>query len=115
MRLNWNRIFAVLLVVVLVGCGDGAEDAQEVVVASAKELKGIKAQKITWKKDSALQTAFPTAEVSIINKDNVGLSLSDPKVAVNAILKAQSHLKDFKKALELGDGTESVEKKAHSK
>ena len=30
-----------------------AEDAKEVVVSSAKELKGIKAKKITWKKDGA--------------------------------------------------------------
>ena len=28
-----------------------AEDAKEVVIASAKELKGIKAKKIIWKKD----------------------------------------------------------------
>ena len=47
-----QRLFAVLLVVSLVGsvC---AEDAKEVVIASAKELKGIKAKKITWKKDGA--------------------------------------------------------------
>ena len=52
MRLNWNRIFAVLLVVAFVGLVR-AEDAKEVVVSSAKELKGIKAKKITWKKDGA--------------------------------------------------------------
>ena len=52
MRLNWNSIFAVLLVVAFVGLVR-AEDAKEVVVSSAKELKGIKAKKITWKKDGA--------------------------------------------------------------
>ena len=52
MILNWDRIFAALLMVVLVGLVR-AEDAKEVVVASAEELKGIKAKKITWKKDGA--------------------------------------------------------------
>ena len=65
MRLNWDRAFAVFLVVVLVGCGKdesrklevdvqpsvAVETAKELVVSSAKELKGIKAKKITWKKD----------------------------------------------------------------
>ena len=50
MRLNWNSIFAVLLVVAFVGLVR-AGDAKELVVSSAKELKGIKAKKITWKKD----------------------------------------------------------------
>ena len=49
-----KRLLVVFLVmfVVLVGLVR-AEDAKEVVVASAKELKGIKAKKITWKKDGA--------------------------------------------------------------
>ena len=45
-----QRLLAVLLVVALVG-SVYAGDAKEVVVSSAKELKGIKAKKITWKKD----------------------------------------------------------------
>jgi len=47
-----QRFITVLLMVVLVGsvC---AEDVKEVVVASAQELKGIKAKKITWQKDGA--------------------------------------------------------------
>ena len=45
-------IFFLVMFVVLVG-SVRAEDAKEVVVASAKELKGIKAKKITWKKDGA--------------------------------------------------------------
>ena len=52
MRLNWDRIFVALLMVVLVGLVR-AGDAKELVVSSAKELKGIKAKKITWKKDGA--------------------------------------------------------------
>ena len=46
-----QRLFAVLLIVVFAG-SVRAEDAKEVVV-SAKELKGIKAKKVTWKKDGA--------------------------------------------------------------
>ena len=50
MVLNKSRILAVLLMVVLVGLVY-AEVAKEVVVSSAKELKGIKAKKIIWQKD----------------------------------------------------------------
>ena len=54
MNIMVQRFVVVLLVmfVVLVGLVR-AEDAKEVVVASAKELKGIKAKKIIWKKDGA--------------------------------------------------------------
>jgi len=45
-------IFFLVMFVVLVG-SVRAEDAKEVVVASAKELKGIKATTIIWKKDGA--------------------------------------------------------------
>ena len=53
-----QRLFAVLLVVSLVGsvC---AEDAKEVVIASAEELKGIEAKKIIWKKDDAKMVLIP--------------------------------------------------------
>ena len=53
-----QRLVVALLVVALVGsvC---AEDAKEVVVASAKELKGIKAKKITWQKDGAKMVRIP--------------------------------------------------------
>ena len=37
-----------------------AEDAKEVVVSSAEELKGIKAKKITWKKDDAKMMLIPS-------------------------------------------------------
>lgn len=50
-------------------------------------------------KSGALQSVFPEAEVSMIGEDSVGLSLRDQKVAVDAILKAQSqYIEDFKKA-----------------
>ena len=52
-----QRIFAVLLVA-LVGLVR-AEDAKEVVVASAKELKGIKAKTIIWKNDGAKMVLIP--------------------------------------------------------
>ena len=54
-----QRFIAVLLMVALVGLVR-AEDVKEVVVASAKGLKGIKAKKITWKKDSAKMVKIPT-------------------------------------------------------
>ena len=50
MVLNKGRVFAVLLMVIVAGSVRVA-DAKEVVVSSAEELKGIKAKKITWKKD----------------------------------------------------------------
>ena len=52
MNIMVQRSVVVLLVmfVVLVGLVR-AEDAKEVVVGSAKELKGITAKKITWEKD----------------------------------------------------------------
>ena len=53
-----------------------AEDAKEVVVTSAKELKGIKAKKITWKKDgSKMVLVKPYAPVQYEEKatfDRVG-------------------------------------------
>ena len=54
-----QKFIAVLLMVVLVGLVR-AEDAKEVVVSSAKELKGIKAKKITWKKDGAKMVRIPS-------------------------------------------------------
>ena len=53
-----QRLFAVLLIVVFAG-SVRVEDAKEVVVASAKELKGISAKKITWKKDGAKMVRIP--------------------------------------------------------
>ena len=47
-----QRFITVLLMVVLVGLVR-AGDAKELVVSRAKGLKGIKAKKITWKKDGA--------------------------------------------------------------
>ena len=50
-----------LLVVALVGLVR-AEDAEEVVVASAEELKDIKAKKIIWQKDRAKMVRIPYKE-----------------------------------------------------
>ena len=50
-----------LLLVMVVSAGFvRAEDAKEVVVSSAEELKGIKAKKITWKKDGAKMALIPS-------------------------------------------------------
>ncbi len=54
-----QRLVIWLLMVALVGLVR-AEDAKEVVVSSAKELKGIKAKKITWKKDGAKMVRIPS-------------------------------------------------------
>ena len=48
-----KRLVIVLLMMIVWAGLVRAEDAKELVVASAKELKGIKAKKITWKKDGA--------------------------------------------------------------
>jgi len=58
MVLNKSRIFAMLLMVIMAVLVR-AEDAKEVVIASAEELKGIKAKKITWKKDGAKMVRVP--------------------------------------------------------
>ena len=60
-----QRLVVALLVVALVGLVR-AEDAKEVVVASAEELKGIKAKKIIWKKDGAKMVRIPFAVFDII-------------------------------------------------
>ena len=49
-------LFLMVIVAVLVR----AENAREVVVTSAKELKGLKTKKITWKKDSAEMVLIPS-------------------------------------------------------
>ena len=61
MNIMVQRFVVVLLVmfVVLVGLVR-AEDAKEVVVGSAKELKGITAKKITWEKDGAQMALIPS-------------------------------------------------------
>ena len=56
-----QRFITVLLMVALVG-SVGAEDAKEVVVANAKELKGIKATTIIWKKDGAKMVLISSTE-----------------------------------------------------
>ena len=53
-----RELASLLILVVWVGLVQ-AEDAREVVVESAKELKGINAKKITWKKDGAKMILVP--------------------------------------------------------
>ena len=62
---NKSKILAVLLMIVVavLVC---AEDAKEMVVASAEELKGIKAKKIIWKKDGAKMGRIPFAAFDIV-------------------------------------------------
>ena len=53
-----------------------AEDANEVVVASAKELKGIKAKKIIWKKDGAKMVLIPAGSFEMGDyHDNTSIAL----------------------------------------
>ena len=54
-----QRLVILLLVMVALVGSVRAEDAKEVVIASAEELKGIKAKKITWKKDGAKMVLIP--------------------------------------------------------
>ena len=49
-----------MLLMVIMTSSVRAEDAKEVVIASAQELKGIKAEKITWKKDGAKMVLIPS-------------------------------------------------------
>ena len=54
-----QRFIVVLLIMVVFAGSVCAEDAKEVVVSSAEELKGIKAKKIIWKKDGAKMVRIP--------------------------------------------------------
>ena len=59
MMVQRSVILLLVMVVAFVGSAR-VEDAKEVVIASAKELKGIKAKKITWKKDGAKMVRIPS-------------------------------------------------------
>ena len=54
-----QRLVILLLVMVALVGSVRAEDAKEVVIASAEELKGIEAKKIIWKKDDAKMVLIP--------------------------------------------------------
>ena len=73
-----QRFIAMLLMVVLVGLVR-AEDAKEVVVSSAKELEGIKAKKITWKKDGAKMVRIPTIAPNSIYMDTTEVTVGQFK------------------------------------
>ena len=67
-----------------------AEDAKEVVVSSAKELKGIKAKKITWKKDGAKMVRIPTIAPNSIYMDTTEVTVGQFK----KFLKSTDHTFD---------------------
>ena len=89
-----QRFIAVLLMVTLVGLVR-AEDVKEVVVASAKGLKGIKAKKITWKKDGAKMVWIPM----ITSYTEVG----DPVYQVFYMDTTEVTVGQFKKFLKSSD------------
>ena len=55
-----RRLVVVMLMTIVLVDVVRAKDVKEVVVSSVKELKGIKAKKITWKKDGAKMVRIPT-------------------------------------------------------
>ena len=73
-----QRFITVWLMVVLVGLVR-AEDAKEVVVSNAEELKGIKAKKITWKKDGAKMVRIPTIAPNSIYMDTTEVTVGQFK------------------------------------
>ena len=54
-----RRLVVVMLMTIVLVDVVRAEDVKEVVVKSAKELKSIKAKKITWKRDGAKMVRIP--------------------------------------------------------
>jgi len=54
MRLNWDGIFAVLLMLFLVGC-----DGDEPDISSVEDLKDTDAKSIIWEKDGAKMVLIP--------------------------------------------------------
>ena len=54
MRLNWDGIFAVLLMLFLVGC-----DGDEPDISSVEDLKDTDANSIIWEKDGAKMVLIP--------------------------------------------------------
>jgi len=81
-----QRLLAVLLMVALVG-SVYAGDAKEVVVSNAEELKGIKAKKITWKKDGAKMVRIPTIAPNSIYMDTTEVTVGQFK----KFLKSTDH------------------------
>ena len=84
-----QRLLAVLLMVALVG-SVYAGDAKEVVVSNAEELKGIKAKKITWKKDGAKMVRIPTIAPNSIYMDTTEVTVGQFK----KFLKSTDHTFD---------------------
>ena len=61
-----QRLVILLLVMVALVGSVRAEDVKEVVVASVEGLKGIKAKKITWKKDGAKMVRIPYEKFEVV-------------------------------------------------
>ena len=56
-----------LILLILLPISVYADDKKEVVVGSAEELKGINAQKITWKKDDSEMALIPAGSFEMSN------------------------------------------------
>ena len=61
-----------------------AEDAKEVIIGNARELKGIKAKKITWKKDRAKMVLIPAGSFGMGTNDGSDNEKPVHTVCVNA-------------------------------
>jgi len=61
-----QRLVILLLVMVALVGSVRAEDVKEVVVASVEGLKGIKAKKITWKKDGPKMVRIPYEKFEVV-------------------------------------------------
>ena len=61
-----QRLVILLLVMVALVGSVRAEDVKEAVVASVEGLKGIKAKKITWKKDGAKMVRIPYEKFEVV-------------------------------------------------
>ena len=81
MRLNWNSIFAVLLLVLMVvffGCG---EDEPE--ISSVEDLKDTDAKNIIWKKDGAKMVLIPAGTFEMGDYFNEGKVKNDNEIPVH--------------------------------
>ena len=73
MRLNWDGIFAVLLMLFLVGC-----DGDEPDISSVEDLKDTDAKSIIWEKDGAEMVLIPAGSFEMGDHFNEGLARERP-------------------------------------
>ncbi|HIO06339.1 TPA: hypothetical protein EYN09_05350 [Candidatus Poribacteria bacterium] len=87
-----KRSVVILMVMMVISVGLlFAEDTKEVVVKKAKELKGTKAKKITWKKDGAKMVRIPgnlEKKVIATASDEFGDLVSPEKEVVTKIAES---------------------------